>query len=181
MRDLHLILVEYDSRWPEMFAEEKARLIDVVGQYVETIVHIGSTSVPGLAAKPVIDIMIGVQSLKIADSSCIAPIESLDYEYFQAVESMMPRRRYFRKSNPEGMRTHQIHLWSIDDPEYERHLVFRDYLRTHPDEARAYAQAKRDLIDKYDSVNDYADAKSAFIAPCEQRAFAWKRSLVAND
>jgi GrpB-like predicted nucleotidyltransferase (UPF0157 family) len=89
----------------------------------------------------------------------------------------MPNRRYFRKSDAEGMRTHQIHLWPMDEPEYERHLVFRDYLRAHPDEAKAYAQVKQDLINKYDSVNDYADAKSAFIVPCLQRAFDWKKSL----
>jgi GrpB-like predicted nucleotidyltransferase (UPF0157 family) len=134
-----------------------------------------------LAAKPVIDMAIGVRSLQIADAQCIAPIEALGYEYYQEVESLMPSRRYFRKSNAEGIRSHQIHLWQLDDPEYERHIVFRDYLRAHPDEAATYAQVKRDLIDKYDSVNDYADAKGDFIKPCQERAFAWKRSLTEGD
>ena len=128
-----------------------------------------------------IDILIGVRSLADADAQCITPIEALGYEYVQAFESMMPGRRYFRKSNADGLRTHQIHLWQVDDPEYERHIVFRDYLRTHPDEVAAYEQVKRSLIDQFDSANDYAEAKSSFIKPCEQRAFAWKHSLTESD
>ena len=92
----------------------------------------------------------------------------------------MPSRRYFRKSDNTGMRTHQIHLWAIDDSEYERHIVFRDYLRAHPDEAKAYAAVKRDLVDRFDNVGDYADAKSDFIKPCQARAYAWKASLASN-
>jgi GrpB-like predicted nucleotidyltransferase (UPF0157 family) len=180
MRDSHLIIVEYDSQWPSTFAAEKVRLLGAVGDHVETIEHIGSTSVPGLAAKPVIDITIGVRSLQMAHAQCIPPIEALGYEYFAAIESLMPNRRYFRKSDATGMRTHQIHLYQIDDPDYERHIAFRDYLRAHPHEAAAYEQVKRGLIDQFDSVNDYADAKSDFIKPCEQRALAWKRSLPAN-
>ena len=181
MRASHMMIVDYDPHWPEMFVTEKARLQHTLGDLVATIEHIGSTSVPGLAAKPVIDMAIGVRSLQIADAHCISPIEALDYEYVQVFESMMPSRRYFRKSNADGMRTHQIHLWQLDDPEYERHIVFRDYLRAYPHEAAAYARVKRDLIDKFESVNDYADAKSDFIKPCQERAFAWKRSLAQID
>ena len=181
MRHSHMIIADYNPQWPQMFVAEKARLQQVVGQFVETIEHVGSTSVPGLAAKPVIDIMIGVKTLQIADEKCITLIESLGYEYYQAIESMMPTRRYFRKSDANGMRTHQIHLWQLDDSEYERHLVFRDYLRAHPHEAAAYEKIKRDLIDKFDDVNEYADAKSAFIVPCQERAYAWKQSLTESS
>jgi GrpB-like predicted nucleotidyltransferase (UPF0157 family) len=173
MRDKHLIIVDYDPTWPAMFAAERDRLLAVVGDYVETVEHIGSTAVPGLVAKPVIDIIIGVRNLAIADAHCIKPIKALCYEYVRYVEELMPTRRYFRKSDDTGMRTHQIHLWPLDDPEYERHIVFRDYLRAHPHEADTYAEVKRDLARKFDDVNDYADAKSALIKPCEQRAYVW--------
>ena len=180
MRDKHLIIVDYDPQWPTLFANEKARLQGAVGEYVETIEHIGSTAVPGLAAKPVIDIAIGVSHISIADQHCIQRIARLGYEYYQAVEALMPTRRYFRKSDADGMRTHQIHVWALDDPEYERHILFRDYLRAHPEEAEAYAKLKRELAQQLNNVRDYADAKSVFIQPCQRRAYAWKQALQAK-
>ena len=175
-REAHMHIVPYNPEWPTMFVAEKDRLLVIVESHVETIEHIGSTSVPGLAAKPVIDIIIGVDSLQAADTHCLTPIQSLGYEYIQAFEKSMPRRRYFRKSDETGLRTHQIHLWEREDSEYERHMLFRDYLRAHPHEAADYERVKRDLMGKHNSVGDYTDAKSAFIAPCQQRAYAWKRS-----
>lgn len=177
MREKHLIIVDYRPEWAEQFEAEKVRILGAVENYIEAVEHIGSTSVAGLAAKPVIDITIGVKSLIIADQYCIEPIVGLGYEYVPQFEDMMPTRRYFRRSNADGVRSHQIHLWALDDPEYERHLVFRDYLRAHPDEAAEYARLKRSLVDQVHNVSDYADAKSVFIKPCEQRAFEWKASL----
>lgn len=173
MRDKHLVIVDYQENWPELFEAERQRLATAVGVFVETIEHIGSTSVPGLAAKPVIDITIGVKDLAAADENVVQAIVDLGYEYVPDFEDVMPTRRYFRRSNAEGMRTHQIHLWQVDDPEYERHIVFRDYLRAHPDEAAAYGELKRKLAEKFDSVNDYADAKTGFIKERERRAYAW--------
>ena len=177
MRMQHLIIVDYDPTWPELFQQEKARLLAAIGDHIETIEHIGSTSVPGLAAKPVIDIMIGVRDLAKVEQPCIAAIVDLGYEYVPDYEDEMPDRRYFRKSDASGMRTHHLHLWPVDHPDYERHLVFRDYLRTHPDEAAAYEAVKRDLITQHDDGNDYAGAKSVFVLPCEKRAYAWRASL----
>ena len=179
-RPAHLIIVDYDSQWPQRFEAERLRLQNALGDYALSIEHMGSTSVPGLAAKPVIDITVGVASLALADRYCLEPIQALGYEYVPQFEDVMPRRRYFRRSDATGMRTHQIHLWEITDSEYERHIVFRDYLRAHPHEAQAYAEVKRRLAKLYDSVNDYADAKSEFIKPCEQRAFAWKNNAQNN-
>jgi GrpB-like predicted nucleotidyltransferase (UPF0157 family) len=175
MRSPHLIIVDYQEAWPEMFEAEKQRILQAVGSYIATVEHIGSTSVPGLAAKPVIDILIGVHDLAVADKHCIRPIVALGYEYVDAYEDQMPDRRYFRQSDAGGMRTHHIHLWPHDHLEYERHIVFRDYLRAHPAEADAYAKLKRELIGQFDSGNAYAEAKSVFIKPAETRAFAWKR------
>lgn len=174
MRAKHLIIVEYQDEWPKKFERERQRLANAVGEFVETIEHIGSTSVPGLSAKPVIDITIGVKDLAIADEKIVQAIVDLGYEYVAKFEDQMPTRRYFRRADENGIRTHQIHLWATDDPEYERHIVFRDYLRAHPDEAAAYADLKRSLIDKFDTGSDYADAKSDFIREREKRAFAWR-------
>lgn len=177
MSKSHLIIVDYDPTWPERFQQERARLLAVLAVSVQTIEHIGSTSVPGLAAKPVIDIMIGVRDLAEAEQPCIAAIVGLGYEYVPDYEDEMPDRRYFRKNDADGVRTHHLHLWPVDHPDYERHIVFRDYLRTHPDEAAAYEAVKRDLITQYDNGNDYAEAKSVFVLPCEKRAFAWRAGL----
>jgi GrpB-like predicted nucleotidyltransferase (UPF0157 family) len=181
MRAKHLILVDYDPRWPDMFLAEKARLEAAVGEHVVAIDHIGSTSIPGLIAKPVIDIMIGVEDIADAREQCIAPIVALGYEHVREYEDEYPDEIYLRRSNEAGMRSHHIHVWEIDGPDYERHLVFRDYLRAHPDEAAAYAEVKRSLIDQFERGNDYAEAKDVFIRPCEERAWAWKRGLEGND
>ena len=107
MREKHLVIVDYRPEWAEQFEAEKARIVDTVGNYIEAVEHIGSTSVVGLAAKPVIDITIGVKSLIIADQYCIEPIVGLGYEYVPQFEDMMPTRRYFRRSNADGVRSHK--------------------------------------------------------------------------
>jgi len=177
MRAKHLIIVDYNPAWPELFEQEKAHLLAALGDRVETIEHFGSTSVPGLAAKPVIDILIGVRDLAEVERFCIAAITGLGYEYVPDYEDEMPNRRYFRRSDADGVRTHHVHLWPVDHPDYDRHIVFRDYLRTHPDEAAAYEAVKRELITQFDDGNDYAEAKSVFVLPCEERAFAWRAGL----
>jgi len=170
-----IMIADYNPAWPDMFTAEKARLMAVIGDHVADIQHIGSTSVPGLGAKPVIDIMIGVRVLADADAYCIAPIIGLGYEYVKAFEVELPFRRYFRKDNADGMRTHQIHLVEIESDWWERHLVFRDYLRTHREASEAYGRLKRELATQpFKTTNDYAEAKTDFITAVEAQAFAWK-------
>jgi GrpB-like predicted nucleotidyltransferase (UPF0157 family) len=165
-----VIIVDYDSRWPAMFAEERARLRDVVGNWVIDIEHIGSTAVPGLAAKPVIDILVGVPALADADAHCIAPIVSLGYEYISEFESTIPERRYFRRLKDPTTHSHHIHLVEKGTDFWNRHLLFRDYLRAHPERAREYEALKRRLAPQFSDVNDYADAKTKFIRATEQMA-----------
>ena len=168
--------LRHNPAWPGLFDAEKARLMAVIGEHVAEIQHIGSTSVPGLGAKPVIDIMIGVRSLADADAYCVKPIIALGYEYVKAFEVDLPFRRYFRKDNADGMRTHQIHLVEIESDWWVRHLVFRDYLRTHRDASEAYERLKRELAAQpFETTNDYAEAKTEFITALEAKAFAWKR------
>jgi len=158
-----ITIQEYDPHWSEAYEQEEAHLLDVVGPHIDRIEHTGSTSVRGLAAKPVIDILIGVNSLEIADRHCVQPIESLGYSYVQRFESTLPNRRYFRKDN-DGNRTHQIHLVLTGSDFWHEQRDFRDWLRSHPDDASKYATLKRDLAEQeWENVSAYAEAKGYFI------------------
>ncbi|MDQ3812942.1 MAG: GrpB family protein, partial [Armatimonadota bacterium] len=133
------------------------------------IEHIGSTSVPGLAAKPIIDIMVGLADFTQADA-LVLRLQSLNYEYVPQFEDEMPFRRYFRKED-SGVRTHQIHMVALSSEFWRRHLFFRDYLVTHPNAAEEYATLKRELAKReWNDVNDYATAKTEFIQRIEAKA-----------
>jgi len=134
------------------------------------IEHIGSTSVPGLAAKPVIDIMIGVPSLAMADKQCIEPIKGLGYTYVPEYEKMAPERRYFRKKNAEDVATHHIHLVEMNSSFWKRHIRFRNYLRAHPEAVQEYGDLKKNLATKFIDTNEYANAKSEFVKRIEALA-----------
>jgi GrpB-like predicted nucleotidyltransferase (UPF0157 family) len=165
-----VVVVPYDEAWPSLFEQERARIERAIGPWVEEIEHIGSTAVPGLAAKPVIDIMVGVKSL--GDSPIlIGRLEGIGYEYVPELERQMPQRRYFRKLRG-GRRTHQIHLVERSDAAFwDRHVLFRDYLRRHPGIAEEYARLKYELSGRFrDDRIAYTEAKTAFICEIVRRA-----------
>jgi GrpB-like predicted nucleotidyltransferase (UPF0157 family) len=162
-------VAEYCPEWREMFEEEKHLLQAVLGEGSSEIEHIGSTAVNGLAAKPVIDIMIGLPDFSVADK-LVPKIETLSYEYMNKYEDEMPFRRYFAK-NLNGIRTHQIHMVETGSEFWGRHLLFRDYLRQNPEIANDYAALKKQLAKReWADVNEYADAKSEFIKNIENKA-----------
>lgn len=156
-------IVEYDPRWATLFAEEAERIWQALGNdLVGEIEHIGSTAVPGMAAKPVIDIMVGVGSLVDAKSAILA-LESLGYVYWH--EDPRPGRMFFVKGmRPYGkQRTHHIHIVEIDSEFWGRKL-FCDYLRKHPEEARRYETLKRDLAASFRSDREaYTNGKNDYI------------------
>ncbi|MGB2799389.1 MAG: GrpB family protein [Dehalococcoidia bacterium] len=155
-------IVNYDPQWPVLYEEEKGRILGVIGHKIVSIEHIGSTAVRGLAAKPIIDIMIAVRSLADADK-CIEPLQDIGYEYVREFEVEIPARRFFRKGPPEA-RTHHIHMIELTSEFCERHLMFRDYLRTHPEAAQQYYKLKKELAARYGSDREaYAEAKTPFI------------------
>jgi GrpB-like predicted nucleotidyltransferase (UPF0157 family) len=159
-----VVLVLYEEAWPSLFEDERAHIEDAVGPWMEEIEHIGSTAVPGLAAKPIIDIMVGVRSLEDTPA-LVACLETIGYEYVPELEQQMPFRRYFRKLTG-GRRTHQIHLVERSDAAFwNRHVLFRDYLRAHPKVAERYTRLKYEVSDRFreDRVA-YTDAKTDFIA-----------------
>ena len=131
----HVVISDYDPAWPEEFRREAAAIARILGDNLTAIHHIGSTAVPGLAAKPIIDIMPVVRSLGAVDGSRAA-LELLGYEYLG--EFGIPGRRYMRKGGDE--RTHQVHVFAQGDTvNITRHLAFRDFLRAHPDVCAEYA------------------------------------------
>ena len=158
-------IVEFDPAWPAMFEEEKARILEACGEWLETVEHIGSTSVPGLAAKPIIDMMPGLRRLEDG-RHCIEPMEKLGYQYLG--EYGIPERLYFNRGVP---RSHHVHMFVVGHGQWDRHLLFRDYLRTHPQAAAAYADLKRELARRHREDRDaYTDAKTEFVRTIEAQA-----------
>jgi len=165
---MQIIIEGYQPDWPQKFEEEKQQLSTVLPD-ASMIEHIGSTAVPGLAAKPVIDIMIGLADFAVANE-LVPRIVEFQYEYLQFIESEMPYRRFFRKFQGEE-RTHHIHMVAIGSEFWNRHLAFRNYLRSHDEAAAQYAALKRELAQReWDDMNDYADAKTTFIRSIEAKA-----------
>lgn len=166
-----LVVVEYDPRSPALFEEERVRLLATTGTLLAAVEHVGSTAVPGLASKPIIDIMGGVRDLGEV-TRYVADLEGIGYEYVPQYEVFIPERRYFRKPRTgQGARTHHLHIVELTSDFWRRHLLFRDYLRTHPVAAREYADLKRRLAAEYgDDGRGYTDAKGPFIESILGRA-----------
>jgi GrpB-like predicted nucleotidyltransferase (UPF0157 family) len=168
---MKVVIVDYRPEWPGMFNSEQALLADALAHADPVIEHVGSTSVPGLAAKPVIDILIGLHDFGIADSM-VPAIVSLGYVYVSKYEDVMPYRRFFTRTI-DGVRSHNLHMVGIGGEFWKRHLLFRDWLRTHPDDLDGYAELKRSLAEReWRNVNEYADAKTEFIRRIEHIAGA---------
>jgi GrpB-like predicted nucleotidyltransferase (UPF0157 family) len=166
---LPIVIEEYDPHWVDLYSEEKERILAVIAKYCAVIEHIGSTAVPGLAAKPVIDILIGVRHLQDAPLF-IPPLVELGYEYIPNYEIELPERRYLHKI-VDGQDTHHLHIVEPSTLFFRTHLAFRDYLRSHPDTAREYAVLKRSLALKYASDRStYTDAKAPFIEEVLKKA-----------
>lgn len=156
-----------------MFEEERKRIEAAIGPWLEEVEHVGSTAVPGLAAKPVIDIMVGVKTLE-SGHACVEALTGIGYEYVPEFERELPGRRYFRKFDPDGRRTHQIHLVERSNSGWwDSHLEFRNYLRTHPGTAAEYASLKRGLAESfYQDRASYTDSKTEFLRRIELRTMS---------
>jgi GrpB-like predicted nucleotidyltransferase (UPF0157 family) len=169
-----VVVVEYDSAWPGLYEKESACIRAALGDAVVAVEHIGSTAVPGLAAKPVLDVLAGLQTLDLTRAQ-IEAMASLGYEYLG--EYGIPGRLFFRKGRP---RSHHVHAVLHGSDLWERHLAFRDYLRAHPDEAGSYAAFKRRLaVEVAGDRERYTAGKEAVTAAIQARALTWRTSRVA--
>lgn len=168
MKD-RVIVVPYDPEWPELFAELGARLRGALGDIALRIDHIGSTSIHGLAAKPIIDVQISVASFDPLDTFRV-PLESLGFVF----RSQNPEltKRYFRES-PGERRTH-IHVRRLGSFHQQFPLLFRDYMRLHPSDVEEYAALKYRLAGEYGSDRaGYVEAKMPLIWEIMKKADKW--------
>lgn len=167
-------IVPYDPRWPALFAEECRHLRACLPpDLIRRIEHFGSTAVPGLAAKPIVDMLIEVSSLEQTRARIAPILEAQCYDYFWRPswgEDAPPYYAWFIKRDEQGNRTHHLHMVEADFPHWER-LLFRDYLIAHPAVAREYGELKLRLCKLYpDDRVAYTEAKGTFIRSVTQAA-----------
>jgi GrpB-like predicted nucleotidyltransferase (UPF0157 family) len=158
-------LVEHDPSWAQLFEQERVRLAPIFGQHALGIEHIGSTSVPGLCAKPVVDVLVGLRKLELDDGQ-VKAMEGLGYEFLG--EHGLPGRLFFRK-HP---RTHHVHVVRFGGTHWERQLTFRDALRSDAEERQRYDEFKRKLAAEGHPREVYTEMKTPFIREVEARARA---------
>jgi GrpB-like predicted nucleotidyltransferase (UPF0157 family) len=164
-----IVIVEYDPHWPVLFQQESARIREVLDKNIITrIEHFGSTAVPGLAAKPIVDLLVGVRSLAEAKLVAVSGLETLGYAYW--FDNPDPQRMFFVKGlPPNSPRTHHIHMVEPDSLQWER-LLFQDYLCKHSDEAARYAQLKRQLAQRFSTNREaYTSGKAEYIESVMQK------------
>jgi len=156
---VEIVIVDYDPRWPVLYSEERARVMAVLGNLdVESIEHIGSTSVPGLSAKPIIDLLVTVPWLGPPDPF-IEPLRSLDYTFFAALGHK--DRHMFARGRPH---THHLHIVQHHSEEHQHPLAFRNYLRSDVDTAHTYVALKRALAERFHHNRQaYNEGKTNFI------------------
>ena len=157
-----VIVVPYDINWQEQFDRERSLLHNVFRDIPVVVEHVGSTAVPGLASKPIIDLMLGARALADVESR-IEALRAHHYEYVPAYETQLPDRRYFRKpfSVP---RTHHLHCVVFGSSFWRDDLLFRDYLRANPGAAAEYAALKRELASRHRlDRSAYVEGKTSFV------------------
>ncbi|MDF1964060.1 GrpB family protein [Priestia megaterium] len=165
--DKQVVIEKYTSNWALSFKEEQKFLSGIMSNKAISIEHIGSTSVKGLGAKPILDIMVGVRNLEEVDDF-IEPLSNIGYEHVFHRE--FPNRRFFRKGLWRAG-THHLHIYKYESEEWNNNILFRDYLRKYTDIRDQYNQLKLKLAQKYtfDRVA-YTEAKAPFITDVIQKA-----------
>jgi GrpB-like predicted nucleotidyltransferase (UPF0157 family) len=159
-REAPVHIVPYDPLWPHQFEQERHLLAGIIGEWLHGgIEHVGSTAVPGLDAKPVIDVMAGVFSLE-ASRDAVNVLERNGYSYAEYRTDVM----HWLCKPSLAFRTHHLHLVPYNSQLWKERLAFRDCLRSHPDLAREYAELKYRLAEQYRFDREaYTEAKSEFI------------------
>jgi GrpB-like predicted nucleotidyltransferase (UPF0157 family) len=163
-------LVPHNPEWSLLADQEAERILAGLPFPIIGIYHIGSTSVPGIKAKPILDFVLEVQDME----SVIKNVASFDnLGYISKGEFGIPGRQFFSKDT-NGERSHHLHVFQQGHPDIERHLVFRDYLRANPDAAREYEKLKEELAQRFPKASgSYTEAKSEFILSMDEVARYW--------
>lgn len=158
-----VIIVDYNPQWPHMYEQEKSRIQDAIGEYLIDIQHVGSTAIPGLSAKPIIDIMPVIRNISLVEQ-CVKPLEALDYLY--KGELGIPGRHYFSKpiDSSQTGRLYHLHMVEKGHDQWAMYQLFREYMLLHPESVREYDTLKRELAIQYGSDRAaYTEAKAPFI------------------
>ncbi|MDQ6693381.1 MAG: GrpB family protein [Chloroflexota bacterium] len=164
-------IVEHDPAWPGLYEELSLPLSKAFGEYALDIQHVGSTSVPRIASKPVIDIAVAIAKYPLP-GDVIRAVEKLGYEHRS--EFGIPHRHYFRKGGPGEQAVH-VHANVLGSEAWLNQTTFRDYLRAHAERARQYEALKRELAQQYASdAEAYTESKSAFILETLDEARNWR-------
>lgn len=170
---MEVVIVAHDSAWTDMFHSESQLILTAFRQNAIAAHHIGSTAITAIVAKPVIDMLVVAADIKAVDGHNVE-METIGYEAMG--EFGIPFRRYFRKDNDAGVRTHHVHVFEQGNEQISRHLGFRDFMNAHPDWATRYSDLKLDLAAKYpNAMNLYIEGKDSFIKHVDQLAAAWRQ------
>jgi GrpB-like predicted nucleotidyltransferase (UPF0157 family) len=167
-------IAPHNTEWKKEFLEEAENLKLIFGEELVAIHHKGSTAIPGIYAKPIIDLMPVVRDIDKVDA---LNDQMIKLGYHPKGEYGLPGRRYFFKGSKE-FHTHHMHVYQVGHPDIERHLLFIEYLKAHPQDAQAYSRLKEKLAKRYrDEPEKYTDAKTDFILGINRKARVWKESL----
>jgi GrpB-like predicted nucleotidyltransferase (UPF0157 family) len=169
-------VVSYDPAWKDRFSAEADRIVHALSGGMVVIYHIGSTSIPGIYAKPIIDMLLEAGDPAELDDKT-STMAWLGYEAMG--EFGIPGRRYFRKNDVSGIRIFQVHAFQAGSREIERHLAFRDYMIAHPVEAQRYSALKQRLAREYpEDIEAYMDGKDPYIQEQQSKALVWYANRV---
>ena len=160
-------LKKYNPKWKELFEKESELILSVSTNLLEEVQHIGSTAIPGIIAKPIIDILAGINSLANIEK-LVEKLEPIGYVY--RGEQGIPDRHLFVKGGKD-FRTHHLHVVEKEHQEWSKHILFRNYLLKHPEEVKAYSKLKQELLQKYEFDRGmYTDSKSDYITGIVEKA-----------
>jgi GrpB-like predicted nucleotidyltransferase (UPF0157 family) len=163
-------IVDHDPEWPRLAQDELGRVADALGATAVRLEHVGSTSVPGLGAKPIIDMQVSVVDIERMDDY-VGPLEALGYLF--APDPAFPDYHYFAKPHVRP-RSHHLHICEAESHQERRHVAVRDFLRAHAEEAARYEALKRELVrDHPEDRIAYVTGKDAYMLDLEARAVRW--------
>ena len=161
-------VVKHNPEWRNLFKAESQTISNILGQNIVGVHHIGSTAIPYIYAKPIIDLLVEVNNIEDIDRHN-KDMKQIGYQAMG--EFGINGRRYFRKDNASGIRTHHVHIFETSSPQVKRHIAFRDYMLAHPSDAKQYSDLKRKLAQQFPyDIESYMDGKDEFIKNIDRLA-----------
>jgi GrpB-like predicted nucleotidyltransferase (UPF0157 family) len=163
-----LVITPPDPSWPARYEAERARIVEAIGPRVLSVEHFGSTAVPGISAKPIIDVLVTVPTMPLPDDSILVALEAIGYVHRR--EMADPKKLFLGRGSP--LRTHHLHI--VDEQGAFRRLLLRDYFRAFPLEARRYEGVKLRILQEVgNDIARYYEKKFEFLVEFDDDAYAW--------